>query len=76
MEAKSRKEMGSKKRPEFPLFAFHLTAATKYNPWKKLLWGPRKFSIAKKLKKGLVRTQGDSSPSTKLANCSENTSNL
>jgi hypothetical protein len=32
--------------------------------------------MAKKLKNGPVKTQGNSSPSTKLANCSENTSKL
>jgi hypothetical protein len=32
--------------------------------------------MAKKLKNDSVQTQGDASPSTKLADCSENTSKL
>jgi len=50
-------------------FASHLTVATKCNPWIKLLWGPWKHSTAKKLENGSVQTQGEFSPSTKLANC-------
>jgi hypothetical protein len=38
--------------------------------------GPRKHFIAKNLKNDSVQTQGDSPPSTKLVNCSENTSKL
>jgi hypothetical protein len=47
--------------------ASHLTAATKCNPWIKLSWGPWKHSTANKLKNGSVQTQGESTPSTKLA---------
>jgi len=43
----------------------------KMQPLDKAFMGPPKYSIAKKLKNGSVHTQGESSPSTKLANCSE-----
>jgi hypothetical protein len=45
-------------------------------PLDKAFMGPRKPSIAKKLKNGSIQTQGDSSLSTKWANCLENASKL
>ena len=49
-------------------FASHLKTAIKCNPWLKLSRSPRKHSTAKKLKNSSVQTQGESAPSTKLAN--------
>jgi hypothetical protein len=45
-------------------------------PLDKAFMGPRKHSTAKKLKNLSVQIHDDSSPSTKLANCTENTSKL
>jgi hypothetical protein len=70
----SNKEMGSYKASRVFIISFHLTAPIKCNPWIKLSWGPQKHFIVKKLKNDSIKTQGDSSPSNKQANCSENTS--
>jgi hypothetical protein len=51
-------------------------AATKCNHRIKLSLGPRKHCIVKKLKNDSVQPQGHSSPSTKLADCSENTNKV
>jgi hypothetical protein len=68
IEAIRSKEMGSYKVSRV------FTVPTKCNPWIKLSWGPQKHPIAKNLKNDSIQTQSNSSPSTKLANCSKNTS--
>jgi hypothetical protein len=71
IEAMSSKEMGS-----YNMSRVFIICLPKCSPWIKLSWGPRKHSIDKKLKNGCVQTQSDTSPSTKLTKCSENTSKL
>jgi hypothetical protein len=48
----------------------------KVQPLDKAFKGPQKHSIAKKFKNCSIQTQCESSPSTKLANYSENTSKM
>jgi hypothetical protein len=76
IEAMSSKEMDSYKASRVFIVCLPPHSSHKKNPWIKLSWGPRKHSIAKKLKNDSVQNLGNSSPSTKLANCSENTSKL
>jgi hypothetical protein len=76
IEAMSSKETGSYKASRVFIICLPLHRNHKMQPLDKAFMGARKYSIAKKLKNGSVQTQGNSSPSTKLANCSENTSKL
>jgi hypothetical protein len=76
IEAMSSKEMGSYKAYRVSIIYLPLYSSHRMQPLIKLSWSLRKHSIAKKLINGSVKTQGDSSPSTKSANCSENTSKL
>jgi hypothetical protein len=70
------KEMGSYKASRIFTICLPLHNSHKIQPLIQLSWGPQKHSIAKKFKNHSVQTQGDSSPSAKLANSSENTSKL
>jgi hypothetical protein len=76
IEATSSKEMDSYKASRVLIICLPPHSSHKMLPLDKAFTGPRKHSIANKLKNDSVQTQGDSSQSTKLANCSENTSKL
>jgi hypothetical protein len=76
IEAMSSTEMGSYTASRVFILCLPPHNGHKMQPLDKAFMGPRKHSIANKLKNGSVQTEGDSSPSTKLANCSENTSKL
>jgi hypothetical protein len=75
VEAMSSKEMGCYKASRVFLISLPPHSSHKLQPLDKAFMAPPK-AYCRKIKNGFVQTQGDSSPSTKLANSLENTSKL
>jgi hypothetical protein len=76
IEAMSSKEIGSYKASRVFLICLPHHSSHKIQPLHKAFMGPLKTFYCQEIENDSVQTQGDSSPSTKLANCSENTSKL
>jgi hypothetical protein len=76
IEAMSSKEMGNYKVSRVFIICLPPHSGHKMQPLDKAHMVPQKHSVAKKFKNGSIQTQGDSSLSTKWANCLENASKL